>query len=265
MTGVLGLPLDAFAVAAVAAVLIGLAKAGFGAGSGVIATPLVALTMPVPAAAALLLPVLIAGDIFAVWHYRRSASLRDLRRLLPGALVGIALGALAFDRLAPHGRALEVGVGVLALAFVAWQLFRERVLRLLASSPPSRGWGSVLGAVAGFTSTLAHVGGPPVAVYLLPRGLGRELYVGTAAWFFFIVNLVKLLPYAWLGLLNTDNVLVAVTLLPLAFVGAALGVWLNRAVRERAFTLAIYALLVLTGVQLVSGTSLVAALARLHL
>jgi len=260
VSSVLGLPLDAFLAAAVAAVLIGVAKAGFGAGSGVIATPLVALTMPVPAAAALLLPVLIAGDIFAVWHYRRSASLRDLRLLLPAAVAGIVLGSLAFDALAPHGRALEVGIGVLALAFVAWQMLRAWALRLLAARPPSRLWGAVLGGVAGFTSTLAHVGGPPVAIYLLPRGLGRELYVGTAAWFFFIVNLIKLVPYAWLGLLDVANLEVALTLLPLAFLGAALGVWLNRAVRERAFTLAIYALLIVTGVQLVSGISLISLL-----
>ena len=257
MSTVLGLPPDAFAAAAAAAVLIGVAKAGFGAGSGVIAMPLVALAMPVPAAAALLLPVLIAGDIFAVWHYRRSASVQDLRLLLPAALVGIVLGAFAFDVLAPHGRALEVGVGVLALSFVAWQMVRAWVLRLLADRPPSRLWGAVLGGTAGFISTIAHVGGPPVAIYLLPRGLGRELYVGTAAWFFLIVNVVKLAPYAWLGLLNVANLQVALALLPLAFGGAALGVWLNRKVRERVFTMAIYLLLIVTGVQLVSGTTLV--------
>jgi uncharacterized protein len=262
---VLGLAPSALLAAAAAALLVGVSKAGFGAGSGVIATPLVALTLPVPQAAALLLPVLIGADIFAVWHYRRSASVRDLRLLLPSALVGIAVGALTFDLLAPHGRALEVGVGVLALAFVAWQLVRARVLRVLAGHPPSRLWGGVLGGLAGFTSTLAHVGGPPVAVYLLPRGLGRELFVGTAAWFFFIVNLVKLVPYGLLGLLSIDNLLVALLLLPLAYGGVALGVWLNRAVRERGFTLAIYALLTLTGIQLVTGGSLIERLVHLHL
>lgn len=261
---ILGLPPEALAAAAAAALLVGVAKAGFGAGSGVIATPLVALTLPVPQAAALLLPVLIGADVFAVWHYRRSASLRDLRLLLPSALVGITLGALAFDLLAPHGRALEVGIGLLALGFVGWQAVRSRVLRALQQRPPSRLWGAVLGGVAGFTSTLAHVGGPPVAIYLLPRGLRRELFVGTAAWFFFIVNVVKLVPYAWLGLLNVGNLLVAIVLLPLAFAGAALGVWLNRRVQQRGFTLAIYVLLTLTGIQLVSGSSLIGWLVHLR-
>lgn len=260
---ILGLPGDALAAAASAALLVGVAKGGFGAGSGVVATPLVALTLPVPAAAALLLPVLIGADVFAVSHYRRSASLADLRLLLPNALVGIALGALAFRLLAPHGRALEVGVGVLALAFVAWQVVRTRVLRALADRPPSLAWGGILGGLAGFTSTLAHVGGPPIAVYLLPRGLRRDRFVGTAAWFFFIVNLVKLIPYGLLGLLSVDNLLVAVLLLPLAYAGVALGVWLNRTVEQRGFVAAIYVLLVLTGVQLVSGSSVVGWLARL--
>lgn len=261
VTLLLGLSTETWMAAAAAALLVGVAKAGFGAGAGVIATPLVALTLPVPAAAALLLPVLIGADVFAVGHYRRTVSGPDLRLLLPAAALGIVLGALAFGTLARHERILEVGVGLLALLFVAWQGVRARVLRALEDQPPSRAWGGALGMLAGFTSTLAHVGGPPVTVYLLPRGLPRDVFVGTTAWLFFLVNLMKLVPYALLGLLRVDNLLVALLLLPVAFAGTALGVWLNRRVDERLFRAILYVLLVLTGTQLVAGASVVQFLA----
>ncbi len=186
-----------------------------------------------------------------------------MKLLLPGALVGIALGSLAFGTLARHERVLEAFVGVLALSFVAWQVVRVRVLRALADRPPSRTWGPLLGAFAGFTSTLAHVGGPPVTVYLLPRGLRRDVFVGTNAWFFFLVNLVKLVPYALLGLLGLGNLWIALALVPFAYAGTAIGVWLNRRVDERSFALIIYLLLALTGAQLVIGTPLVALVAGL--
>lgn len=263
MSPVLGLGPETWAAAAAAALLVGVAKAGFGAGAGVVATPLVALTLPVPAAAALLLPVLIGADVFAVAHYRRTVSGPDLRLLLPAAAGGIVLGALAFGTLAHHERVLEVGVGLLALGFVIWQAVRARVLRALEAQPPSRAWGGALGVLAGFTSTLAHVGGPPVTVYLLPRGLRRDLFVGTTAWLFFLVNVLKLLPYALLGLLRVDNLLVALVLLPVAYAGTALGVTLNRRVDERAFRAVLYVLLVLTGVQLLVGAPLVSLVAGL--
>lgn len=252
-----GLPAESLIAAAVAALLIGIAKGGFGGGVGTVALPLLALTMPVSAAAALLLPVLIGADVFAIGHYRRKLSLPDLRLLLPAAVIGIALGAVTFDVLARHERTFEMGIGALSIAFVGWQALRSRVLRALEASPPSRALGYVFGAVAGFLSTLAHVGGPPTAMYLIPRGLPRDVYVGTTAWFFFVVNLLKLLPYFLLGLLSVSNTMLALALLPVAFVGTALGVWMNRAIGQRAFMAIIYVLLVSTGVELLMGSSLV--------
>lgn len=263
MTTPFGLSPEALVAAAVAASLIGLAKGGFGGGVGTVALPLLALTMPVPAAAALLLPVLIGADVFAVWHYRGKVSAPDLRRLLPAAVVGIALGAVVFNALAGHERAFEVGIGSVTLGFVAWQAVRARVLRALVATPPSRALGSLFGALAGFLSMLAHVGGPPTAMYLIPRGLPRDRYVGTTAWFFFVVNLLKLLPYGLLGLFGRTNLALAAAMLPLAFLGTALGVRLNRVLNERVFLMIIYVLLVLAASELLLGSSLLGLLVRL--
>lgn len=254
-----GLSLDALLLVALAALMVGVAKAGLGGGVGVLATPLMALAMPVSEAVALMLPVLIGTGFFTVAHYRRAASSRDLWLLVPGSLLGVAVGAFAFDALADQERLLEAVVGALVLAFVAWRLGAPYITgRLQKAAPPSLAWGTVMGAVAGFGSTLAHAGGPPVTVYLLPRGLPRRVFVGTTAWFFFVLNLVKLMPYAWLGLLSFRRLALALALLPLAALGTYLGVWLLRLMSERVFIRFITVLLALTGLQLLLGQNLAA-------
>ena len=115
------------------ALLIGVSKAGFGGGPGVIATPLLSLVMPVPEAAALLLPILLLADVFAVRHYYDQVDKQSLRVLLPGALLGILLGALFFRQFSDQDRVLKLGIGVIALAFVLYQAVRSRILRISAT------------------------------------------------------------------------------------------------------------------------------------
>lgn len=250
----LGFPLAFWITAVLAVLLIGVAKGGFGGGVGVAATPLLALTLPVGEAAALLLPLLIAADVVAVYHYRKRVSRAHLLRLLPGALLGVLLGALFLGQV-PE-RALKAGIGALAIGFVAFQLVRRRLLERLAAGTPSPAWAAPLGALSGFASTLAHAGGPPVTIYLLPQRLPRERFVGTNAVFFFVLNLVKLIPYALLGLLAPDSLRADLVLLPVVPLGVALGIVLNRAVSERAFGIVVHALLLLSGLELLSGASL---------
>ena len=115
----------------------------------------------------------------------------------------------------------------------------------------------VLGGAAGFTSTLAHAGGPPATIYLLPQQLPRNIFVGTSVIFFFILNLVKLVPYGMLGLLRVGNISTILILAPLTFLGVQLGVWLNRRFSDKYFTYVIYVLLLLTGIELVTGVSVI--------
>ncbi|MCA9922901.1 MAG: sulfite exporter TauE/SafE family protein [Anaerolineales bacterium] len=239
--------------------LIGISKAGFGSGPGVIATPLLSLVMPVAAAAALLLPILLMVDVFVVHQYRREVDAPNLRRLLPGALVGIVLGGLFFYQFSSNERVLKVSIGVLAVGFVLYQLMRGRLTR---PRPASR-WdstspaGVLVGAFSGFISTLAHVGGPPIVIYLLPQQLPRRLFVGTTAVFFFIVNLIKLIPYALLGLLVVGNLWMTLLLLPVAVVGVRIGVWLNGRFTDTWFNRVVYVILLLVGIQLILGQSLI--------
>ncbi|MBK7896627.1 MAG: sulfite exporter TauE/SafE family protein [Candidatus Promineifilaceae bacterium] len=250
-------PLQFWLAAVATALLIGISKAGFGGGPGVIATPLLSLVLPVPEAAALLLPILLLADLFAVRHYTNQVDKPSLRALLPGALLGILLGAFFFRQFSDQEQVLKLGMGILALAFVLYQAVRSRILQVVGGKRPSPLTGFILGTTSGFTSTLAHVGGPPMMIYMLPQKLPRNLFVGTTAVFFFIINLVKLVPYALLGLLVVGNLSVTLLLLPVLFVGTRLGVWLNQRFSELWFNRVVYAILLLVGLQLILGQSFI--------
>ena len=241
-----------------AVILIGIAKAGFGAGVGVLATPLMALTMPVAEAAALLLPLLIISDIFAVANYRLHFDRRNIKLMLPGAIVGILFGGIFFGYFLGKEQVLKVGIGILSVAFVIFQLARSSIIGAIEKRRPHAAEGVVMGAIAGFTSTLAHAGEPPVVVYLLPQKLSPTLFVGTTIIFFAFTNAVKLIPYASLGLLKAANLLTIALLSPLCYIGIKLGVHLNRYFSEAWFKRFAYGALFLTGVQLIVGKSLVA-------
>lgn len=253
-------PAGFWILAPLAVLLIGIAKAGFGGGIGVVATPILALILPVPQAAALLLPILICADLFTVQHYYKHTDRHHLKILLPSALVGILLGSLLFTALSENERALKISIGLLVLAFLIFQLLKGTLLTSLENTRPGRKLGLLLGTTAGFTSTLAHVGGPPLAIYLIPQQLPRHLFVGTSAVFFMVVNLIKLLPYSLLGLIEIGNLTTAALLLPIVLLGVRLGIWLNKRFSQRWFMRLIYALLLFTSLQLLLGTSLITLL-----
>jgi uncharacterized membrane protein YfcA len=197
------------------------------------------------------------ADLFSLRHYWSLYDRDSLKLLIPGAVVGIVLGAIFFGYFSDNERTLKLILGIVSLLFVAYQLARSLILGALLKSKPPAWAGLFLGGLAGFTSTLAHAGGPPATIYLLPQQLPRTIFVGTSVIFFFTLNLIKLIPYAALGLLRMGNISTILILAPLTFLGVQLGVWLNKRFSDRYFTYLIYALLLLTGVELVSGISLI--------
>ncbi len=246
-----------FWLAATAAVLlVGISKGGFGSAIGVAATPIIALTISAAEAAALLLPLLLVADAFAVRQYAHRFDKTNLIHLLPGALAGIVLGWFFFGYFSDNERILKLGIGILALGFVLFQLFRAILLGSISRRPPNTGQGVFWGAVAGFTSTLAHVGGPPVVMHLLPQKLPRDIFVGTTVIFFTTINLVKLIPYSQLGLLRVGNLSVILILAPLAYIGVKIGVMLNRKFTDLWFNRVIYFVLTITAIQLIAGQNI---------
>jgi uncharacterized membrane protein YfcA len=229
-----------------AILLVGISKGGFGGGVGLIGTPMVALVTTPTRAAAILLPILCAMDIVGVVAYRRSWDPVNMRILIPGSVLGILLGTATFRYLDEN--LIRLLIGVLALAFVLrYWLAREAVA---VATAPSRRAGSLWAALSGFTSFVAHAGGPPLSVYLLPQHMDKTLFVGTTVIYFAFVNYVKLIPYAWLGQFSGENLLTSLLLSPLAPLGMWLGIWLHRRIDEQLFYQSVYLMLALVGSKL---------------
>lgn len=234
-----------YAVAVPAVLLTGLSKAGFG-GFGALAVPLMALAVPVPQAAAIMLPLLMAMDAMGLASLLKHRDRALLRLLLPAGLLGTVVGTLMFGVLPAE---LVAGVvGLITLAFLAVRLvFPPKA----DAPPPSRGLGFVLGVMSGFTSFVAHAGGPPVAFYLMPQRLAPLVFSATTAVFFAVINASKWLPYAWLGLIDGTNLLTSLALAPLAPVGVWLGLRWVRRIDPALFYRLFHIGLALTGVKLV--------------
>lgn len=235
-----------YAVAIPAVLLLGISKSGFGAGFGSLAVPLMAMAVTVPQAAAILMPVLLVMDLLGLHAFRKHFDWKLIRFLVPFGLLGTVIGTLLFKLLDSH--TVAGVVGVFTLLFLAQRLlFPPR-----PDSPhPPRWLGAILTTTAGFTSFVAHAGGPPVNAYVIPMRLPPLVFTATMAVLFFVVNLSKWVPYAWLGLLDMRNLATSLVLLPLAPVGVFIGVRIAHRINPVLFYRFIYAGMLLTGCKLI--------------
>jgi uncharacterized membrane protein YfcA len=235
-----------YAVSIPAVLLLGVSKSGFGAGFGSLAVPMMALAVSVPQAAAILMPVLLLMDVLGMAAFRKDFDMKLLKFLIPCGLVGIVIGALLFKLL--DARTVAGIVGIFTLLFLAQRLlFPPKA----DSAPPPRWLGAMLTATSGFTSFIAHAGGPPISAYVIPLRLSPVKFTATMAFFFFIINLAKWVPYAWLGLLDMRNLATSLVLLPIAPIGVLVGVRLARRINQVLFYRLLYLGMLLTGVKLV--------------
>jgi uncharacterized protein len=211
---------------ALACFLTGLSKAGLGGTLGFLITPMLALVMPLNKAVGLMLPILILGDMFTLAVYWRRWEVRFLWILLFGAIIGVTLATLVLTNF-PLA-ALRKGLGLLVLIFVAYRLLERRVLKVLTYQP--RRWHGVLaGSLAGFTSTLAHAGGPPISIYLLLQNLSPATFIATSVLFFAVLNWIKVPYYYAAGLFDFRLLTQIIWLIPLL----PLGVWTGRRLLKR--------------------------------
>lgn len=243
-------PLWFFFLAVPVVLLVGISKGGFAGGLGTLAVPLLTLMVDPRIAAAIMLPILCTMDIFTVWQYRGNWDKRTLKIILPGAIVGIAIGGLTFSMM--NADMIRVMVGAMALYFVANYWFIQRRGRQMDPHSHNRLKGGLLGAASGFTSFIAHAGGPPLSQYLFPLRLDKTVMVATSVMFFIVVNYVKLIPYAWLGQFSTENLTMSLYLLPFAPIGVWLGIWMHNRVSNRLFYVICYGLLFLVGIKLLT-------------
>ncbi|MGO4705004.1 sulfite exporter TauE/SafE family protein [Microvirga sp. 2MCAF38] len=237
-----------YAAAVPAVVLMGMAKGGF-SGLGLLSLPLMALVVSPVQSAAIMLPILMVQDVVTVWAYRKTWDLRNILILLPSGIVGIVTAYLLAAKVSDE--AVTLAVGVISVAFAIRRLVLERRTRAPEATKADVPRGLFWGLITGFTSMIAHAGGPPFQIYVMPQRLPRDVFVGTGAVYFAINNWLKVPPYLALGQFTPENMATAAALFPVAIFSTWAGVKLVRRVTGEHFYTIVYILLVLVGTKLI--------------
>src|ERR1043166_6149374 len=237
------------AVAVIGVCLLGISKGGF-LGLGVMALPLMSLFVPPLQAAAIILPTAIAQDLLTLWVYRREWSAWNLKIMLPAMFAGMLLAwALAASLSAAH---IRLAIGLIAALFVLRHWTAGRFERWIPK--PSVATGIVFGALGGVTTMLANAGGPAWQIHLLPQKLEKLPYIGTVSILFAASNLVKIPGFLTLGYLTRDNLLIGLTLVPIAVLANFAGIWMGRRVWTEMFYRIAYILMFVIAVELIRGS-----------
>lgn len=206
--------------------LISVGRGAFGGGLAILGVPLLALAVDPVTATFMMAPIVSASDPFTVWAFPpRTWSMPDLRWLVPGIVIGLCLGAVFVAEVDP--RIVALGISIVTLWFTARHFLRNRAApaRHAAVNPAKA---LICGGLSGFTTFIAHGGNPPIAYYLLPRGLPKTIFAGTMIALFLVSNTIKLGLYLWLSANDLRVLLMAVALMP----AVPLGVWAGKRLHE---------------------------------
>lgn len=260
------------------ALVVGFSKTAL-PGAGTIAVGLFALAMPAKESTAALLLLLIVGDLTALWVYRREPDLKMLVRLIPSVMGGVVIGTIFFATVG--GEVVRGTIGIILLALVAVTVWRRRRAEGAkaavatsgesgsegpdAQAQPGRGvtvgpaetsgrriWVSraIYGLLGGFTTMVANAGGPVMTMYFYAMRLPVLTFLGTAAWFFAIVNILKLPFSASLGLFSRDTFVMDAMLIPVVLLGALVGVKVAKRFSQGVFEKAVLVLTVVSALGL---------------
>ena len=218
----------------ISGLLIGMSKTGI-SGVGLMVVPLLANAFGGRPSVGLLLPILIFADIFAVTWYNRHARWKYIIRLLPWAFAGIILATLVGKSISDQTfNRLLAGLIIGGIAILVWRDIRSDKLKI----PQSRWFAGGLGLMGGFATMIGNAAGPVMALYLLSMRLPKNSYIGTGAWFFFIVNLSKVPLHIWSWkTISLNSFMLDVMVIPAVAAGAFLGIWLVRLLPEKYYRL----------------------------
>jgi uncharacterized protein len=247
MNGIYALSAGKWIIAYVTALLVGISKTGLPA-LGIILAPLFAEVMPARASTGALLPLLIAADAFAVIFWRRHGSWKHLVRLLPWAVVGIVAGYFAMGRI--NDLQMRYVMGAIVIVMLGVNVYREYVMGKDAPIPTSWWFAAIAGFLAGATTMVANAAGPVTMIYLLSMRLPKKEFIGTSAWFFFILNWLKVPFSLSLGLITIPSLGFDALLVPAVVAGAFAGLYLAKGIPEKAFMIAVQALTFLSAVRM---------------
>ena len=233
------------------ALLVGVSKTGV-AGFGILFVVMFANVIPAKQSSGFVLPLLIFGDVVAVWAYRKHAKWAHVWRLLPWTAAGVVLGYFAMGRI--DDRQAKVMIGGIIIAMVVAHVWRRARAKSAALAEYGMWVAPMVGVLAGFTTLVANAAGPLMAIYLLAMRLPKMEYVGTAAVFFLLLNCFKVPFMVNLGLITTGSFGFNLMLAPMVFLGTVLGRWLLPKINQRLFENLALGLSAVAGIRLLFST-----------
>ena len=237
-----------FVCAVISVTILGISKSGFGAGLGTLSLPLMASQAPINEDLAIMLPLLILIDLVGLRRYIQNANWGILKIVIPPAIAGLLLGMIFFTAITPQ--VLTLSIGIFTLLFLIQNLAMSRIEAKETKSYP---WlGRAMGLTSGFTSFVAHIGGPPITVYMLREKLLPMVYTSTLGVFFTVMNFGKLGPYAYLDLLNYKQLATSIILLPCAPVGVYFGFYLAKRISMKWYYRTVRFFLLIASIKLIS-------------
>lgn len=226
------LDVSGWLVVGLCAFVTGVSKTGV-PGLGILHVPLIAMVLPARQSTGILLGMLILGDLIAATYYRRRAEWKHVLRPLPAAFAGIVAGWQAMRFVT--NKQLGPIIGIIVLVMLALNYWRTRVADEDAPIPTQWWFAAALGFIAGFTTMMANAAGPIMVIYLLAMRLPKLEFVGTSAWFFFIINWLKVPFSVGLGLITPESVRLDLMMLPLIAAGSIAGILFLRRIPQKAF------------------------------
>ena len=231
--------------AAIGVFFFGIAKGGFAGPISMLAIPLMSLVMSPLKAAGILLPLLVLMDIIAIFIFWKKWDVKILKIIIPASIIGIIFGTFTFQYTTENQ--IRLIVGIITILFVIISVVQKNNLLLR----PTKIKGYFWAGTSGYTSFLIHAGAPPMNFYMLPLKLDKITYIGTATYAYFIINLVKLIPYYYLNLLGPSNLRISFYLIPIAIFSVGIGYYLQKIISEKIFFNIIYILLFVSGLKLI--------------
>ena len=226
----------------ISALIIGLSKAGL-SGLSMLVIPVLANVFGGKESTGILLPMLVIGDFFAVWYYNRHADWKSIKKLLPWTFVGLILGTGVGNLI--NDTQFKTLIGILVIICLLLLLYTEKNRETLKFSNNMAIY-IVSGIAAGFATMIGNAAGPIFSVYLLASGFKKNSFIGTASWFFLIINLTKvpLQVFVWKNI-TLSSAVTALVLLPAIALGVYIGTKIMKKINEKIFR---YLIIVMTAV-----------------
>ena len=234
-----------YLTAGIGVFLFGISKGGFAGPVAILAIPLMSLTMSPQTAAGILLPILIVMDFVALYIYWKKWDLKNIKIIIPISIIGIIIGTFTFSFVSDDG--IRIIIGLVAIIFIFLSFIQKNSFLV----KPTKNKGFFWSLISGYTSFLIHAGGTPINFFLLPQKLNKTIYMGTMTLIFLIINLIKLIPYYYLGQLELSNLKISLILCPLAPISILIGYYLHKKVSEKIFYNFVYFFLGVGGIKLI--------------